>query len=136
MMDKTKLYVLDKNGDPQEVKVLQDPGVIAVDTKPAVGLPEFQQSYDFSVEVDSESMRQLQKMLDEIDREILEAYDVCMKALECCLQDVRRCRECPLKDDDSCRGHLLHNGMKVLLNHKELHRQTMLGKWVERKKTE
>ena len=89
---------------------------------------------DFSVEVNQESMRQLQEMLDEIDREILEAYDVYMKALECCLQDIRRCRGCPLKDDDSCRGHLLHNGMKVLLNHKELHRQMMTARWVEKKR--
>ena len=125
-MSEPKLYTVDENGMPkEEIKIIRDP-IIAYTPQESpryVTPPDF----TFTCECTPESSEEFLKILEEHDREILEEYSRLMRAFECCVQDVRKCRECPLKDDDSCRGHLLHNVMKILINHKELHRQMMLG---------
>lgn len=134
-MNKPILYMMDGKGQPREVKVIRDQPIFAVD--PSVELPKFNMGgVEFSVDVEPGAFKQMEKILKEHDREILKAYDTFAKALECCLQDVRRCRECPLKEDDSCRGRLLHNVLKALLNHKELHRQMMLDNLMKERKNE
>lgn len=132
-MNKTNdpiLYMLDEEGRPKEVKVIRDLRASTVDDKAPVPLPEFRTGLEFSMGVDPDAFKQLEQFLKDHDREILEAYNSFAKALECCMQDIRRCRECPLKESESCRGLLLHNVMQVLLNHKKLHRQIMLRNWV------
>lgn len=125
-MSEPKLYTVDENGMPkEEIKIIREPIF-------AINVPEGPQyvtppDFSFTCECTPEFSEEFLKILEEHDREILEEYSRLMRAFECCVQDVRNCRACPLQDDDSCRGHLLHNVMKILINHKELHRQMMLG---------
>lgn len=129
-----KLYTVDKNGMPkEEIKIIRDP-IIAINppAETYVTPPDF----TFTGECTAEFSDQFREMLEETDRKILEEYTRMMYAVECCLQDRRECGRCPLRDDDSCRGHLLHNVEKVLVNHRELHRQMMMISDVEKDKKE
>ena len=124
MRDDLKLYHLDKDGNPQEVKIIRDQPIFAVDH---ASLPKFSMGeITFRAEVDPESMKAFTEMLAEHDQKILAEYDKIEKAMEVCIRG-QECHKCPyFADDVSCVNWLIDQLKTIIRNQKELHRQTMM----------
>ena len=139
-----KLYTIDRNGDPREVKIMREPADIIAVRKPDVRFPEYEVTPEISMEVQGSDsfVKELQAAMDELDRKISEKYRRYEKALQCCLGAPRgACHECPLAElgRGNCRKDLLENILVVLRNHEELKKSLMMGgngwtKEMERKK--
>ncbi len=123
---------LDQDGNVHEVKKLTELPVVSdlrEDQKEVYCELQHPAEFSFKAEADPGFWDDLKKQVEENDRKVLETYDRMIRALWCCLQDCRRCRECPLQDDDSCRGNLLHYSAHVIKNHKELQEQLIKNRW-------